>query len=40
MLEGCAPFPAEFAERYISEGLWRRETIPQAIAKAARDWPD
>jgi 2,3-dihydroxybenzoate-AMP ligase len=40
MLEGCAPFPAEFAERYIREGLWRRETIPQAIAKAARDWPD
>ena len=40
MLEGCAPFPAEFAERYIREGLWRRETIPQAIAKASRERPD
>ncbi|HWJ39728.1 MAG TPA: AMP-binding protein, partial [Candidatus Limnocylindrales bacterium] len=35
MLEGCTPFPAEFAERYVREGIWRRETIPQAIAKAA-----
>jgi 2,3-dihydroxybenzoate-AMP ligase len=40
MLEGCTPFPAEFAERYIREGLWRRETIPQAIAKAARERPE
>ena len=40
MLEGCAPFPAEFAERYIREGLWRSETIPQAIAKASRERPD
>src|ERR1700676_1133487 len=35
MLEGCTPFPAEFAERYVREGIWRQETIPQAIAKAA-----
>ena len=40
MLEGCTPFPAEFAERYVREGIWRRETIPQAIAKAALDHPD
>src|SRR5215469_10880 len=37
MLEGCTPFPAEFAERYIRAGIWRRETIPQAIAAAARE---
>src|ERR1700720_1112564 len=35
MLEGCTPFPADFAERYVREGIWRDETIPQAIAKAA-----
>ena len=40
MLEGCTPFPAEFAERYVREGIWRRETIPQAIAKAAQERPD
>ena len=40
MLEGCTPFPAEFAERYVRKGIWRRETIPQAIAKAALEHPD
>src|ERR1700733_9942304 len=34
MLEGCTPFPAEFAERYVRAGIWRDETIPQANAKA------
>ncbi|MGH7922953.1 MAG: AMP-binding protein, partial [Candidatus Binatus sp.] len=36
MLEGCTPFPAEFAERYVREGIWRRETIPQALVSVAR----
>jgi 2,3-dihydroxybenzoate-AMP ligase len=40
MLEGCTPFPSEFAERYIREGFWRAETIPQAIVRAARQRPD
>jgi 2,3-dihydroxybenzoate-AMP ligase len=40
MLEGCTPFPAYFAERYVREGIWRRETIPQAIANAAREHPE
>src|ERR1700675_2256895 len=40
MLEGCTPFPAEFAERYVREGIWRRETIAQAIAKAALEHCD
>jgi 2,3-dihydroxybenzoate-AMP ligase len=40
MLEGCTPFPADFAERYVRDGIWRRETIPQAIAKAAQEHPD
>jgi len=37
MLEGCTPFPAEFAKRYIRAGIWRNETIPQAMANAALD---
>lgn len=37
MLEGCPPFPTDFAERYVREGIWRRETIPHAIAAAARE---
>jgi 2,3-dihydroxybenzoate-AMP ligase len=40
MLEGCTPFPAEFAERYIRAGFWQGETIPQAIARAALAQPD
>jgi 2,3-dihydroxybenzoate-AMP ligase len=40
MLEGCSPFPADFAERYVRAGIWRRETIPQAIVAAARERPD
>src|SRR5260370_22296381 len=40
MLEGCSPFPAEFAERYVRAGIWRRQTIPQAIAEAALERPD
>jgi len=40
MLEGCSPFPAEFAERYVRAGIWRRETIPRVIAKTALERPD
>jgi 2,3-dihydroxybenzoate-AMP ligase len=40
MLEGCSPFPAEFAERYVREGIWRRETIAQAIASVALEGPE
>jgi 2,3-dihydroxybenzoate-AMP ligase len=36
MLEGCPPFPAEFAQRYIRKGYWRAETITQAVAAAAK----
>jgi 2,3-dihydroxybenzoate-AMP ligase len=39
MLEGCTPFPADFAERYVRENIWRRETIAQAIAHAALEHP-
>jgi 2,3-dihydroxybenzoate-AMP ligase len=40
MLEGCTPYPADVAERYKREGYWRAETIPQAVAHGARDFPD
>ncbi len=40
MLEGCTPFPPEFAERYVRAEIWRRETIPQAIATTALQHPD
>lgn len=40
MLEGCTPFPADFAERYVREGIWRRESICEAVANAARERPD
>src|SRR6202046_1734827 len=40
MLEGCTPFPTEFAERYVREGIWCRETIAQAIANAALEHPE
>ena len=40
MLEGCTPFPPEFAERYIRAGFWRAETIPQAIVDSAKRRPD
>ena len=40
MLEGCTPFPPEFAERYKREGFWGAETIPQALVRAADQRPD
>ncbi len=40
MLEGCTPYPPEFATRYVGEGIWRAETITQAIANAARKTAD
>jgi 2,3-dihydroxybenzoate-AMP ligase len=37
MLEGCTPFPREFVERYVREGYWRPESIPQAVAEIAAE---
>ena len=31
MLEGCTPWPEEFASRYRQRGYWRGQTVPQAI---------
>jgi 2,3-dihydroxybenzoate---[aryl-carrier protein] ligase len=39
MLDGCTPYPEEFAERYVREGYWSDETIHEAVAAAARSHP-
>jgi 2,3-dihydroxybenzoate-AMP ligase len=36
MLDGCTPYPEEFAQRYLREGYWPRQTIPDAVAETAR----
>jgi salicylate---CoA ligase len=40
MLDGCSPYPDEFAARYVREGYWRRETIAEAVAAASHFHPD
>ncbi len=40
MLDGCTPYPDEFAARYIRDGYWRKETIAEAVATACRSNPD
>ena len=40
MLDGCTPYPAEVAQRYIREGYWRAETIGELLESAARTWPE
>jgi 2,3-dihydroxybenzoate-AMP ligase len=40
MLDGCTPYPEDFAGRYLREGYWPRETIAGAVALAARRSPD
>ena len=37
MLEGCTPFPKDLEARYVRDGLWRAETIAQAIFESARE---
>ncbi|MEU1037778.1 AMP-binding protein [Streptomyces sp. NPDC005907] len=36
MLEGCTPWPADRAERYRREGLWRGESLVRLLSDAAR----
>ncbi|GGL18638.1 2,3-dihydroxybenzoate-AMP ligase [Sphaerisporangium melleum] len=39
MLDGCTPWPEEFAERYRAAGRWRDETLGELLARQARDRP-
>jgi len=40
MLDDCVPWPPQFARRYRKQGVWRDETIDEAISNAARRTPD
>jgi 2,3-dihydroxybenzoate-AMP ligase len=40
MLEHCVPWPQPIADRYRQLGVWRDETIDEAIARAAQRTPD
>ena len=40
MLEGFTPFPPDLSARYVRDGLWRAETISQAIFDSARQHPE
>jgi 2,3-dihydroxybenzoate-AMP ligase len=40
MLDGCTPYPDEFAARYVRDGIWRSETIAEAVVAANDLRPD
>jgi 2,3-dihydroxybenzoate-AMP ligase len=40
MLENCVPWPQSVVDEYRGLGLWRDETIDEAIMRAARRTPD
>lgn len=40
MLQGCVPWPQDFAQRYREKGYWRDRTIPQTIDTIAEAAPD
>lgn len=40
MLQGCTPWPDEYARAYRAKGYWRDQTIPQFIEALARARPD
>lgn len=35
MLEGCTPYPAEFVQRYLLDGIWQRKTLGEMLAESA-----
>jgi 2,3-dihydroxybenzoate-AMP ligase len=39
MLEGCTPWPSEFATRYRAEGYWEDITLWRMIERAIARWP-
>lgn len=40
MLEGCTPWPKEFAELYRRKGYWQNATLWDMIVHSAKKWPD
>src|SRR6185436_8673816 len=39
MLEGCVPWPEEFARRYREGGLWEGITVAEMVERTARRLP-
>ena len=39
MLEGCTPWPAEFAQRYRARGLWQGITLTDMLARSIQRAP-
>ena len=39
MLQGCVPWPAEFARRYVEAGLWEGITVAEMVERTARRQP-
>ncbi len=39
MLEGCVPWPADFARRYTEAGLWEGITVAEMVERTARRQP-
>ena len=39
MLEGCTPWPKEFAERYIAQGYWENVTLGDVLDRSAWHFP-
>ncbi|CAA6603965.1 2,3-dihydroxybenzoate-AMP ligase [Rhodospirillaceae bacterium LM-1] len=40
MLEGCVPWPDDFAKRYRAMGLWQDITLFEMMERSAERWPD
>jgi 2,3-dihydroxybenzoate-AMP ligase len=40
MLDGCTPWPAEFAQRYRDLGYWQGITLPDMLARTTAREPD
>lgn len=36
MLDGCTPWPQDFVRRYIKEGVWDLQSIPDLLDESAR----
>ncbi|TAN55064.1 MAG: (2,3-dihydroxybenzoyl)adenylate synthase [Rhodospirillales bacterium] len=40
MLEGCVPWPEDFAKRYRALGLWQDITLFEMLEQSAAKWPE
>ncbi|RLA96834.1 MAG: (2,3-dihydroxybenzoyl)adenylate synthase [Deltaproteobacteria bacterium] len=40
MLEGCVPWPPEFARLYVSKGYWEEKTLVEKLEEVAKEVPN